>query len=131
MAGGEGAGGARMVGEHGGDATNREDKWMALTFLSSQRPGQQPSPFTPYIPSPDSPFHPPVVSLFLSLSFSLLFLIWFDWRRNVALLKVAAEEQWGIVLFHTCTSTRAHTHTPNACRQTLVHTTRHGHTHSY
>lgn len=41
-----------------------------------------------------------------SLSPSFLVLIWFDWCRNVALLKVAAEEQWGIVLFHTHTHTK-------------------------
>lgn len=94
-----------------------EDKWMALTFPSGQRPGQQTWPTSPppdtdlvfWLPS----FIPCCASLsFLpfpslpSLSPSFLVLIWFDWCRNVALLKVAAEEQWGIVLFHTHTHTK-------------------------
>lgn len=119
--------GSRWAVEAGGlvggeEATpNREDKWMALTFPSSQRAGQLPWPlaFAAYISSPDSPLIS--LSFFLSSmcpslspSFSSsLFLIWFDWRRNVALLKVAAEEQWGIVLLHTGTHMQSHAHTHN------------------
>lgn len=98
-------------------ATNREDKWMTLTFLCSQRAGQQPC-FHSLTPPSDSPLHfvwhfwfTPFFSLSLSLFLK------FDWHKNVALLKVAAEEQWEIVLLHTH---------QKACRQTLIHMTRHG-----
>lgn len=79
-------------------APNREDKWMALTFPSGQRAGQPPWPltFAPSILSTDTSFHPLFLFLILPVSVSFFpscFLIWFDWRRNVVLLKVAAEEQ--------------------------------------
>lgn len=95
-----GGGGAYVVSE----ATNQEDKWKALTFLCSQRAGHF------FIPSSDSPFIPLLYVSFIPSLFSLypsLFLIWSDWRRNAALLKVAAEEQWGIVPLHTHTHTKA------------------------
>lgn len=64
MGGGGGGGGGGWSGDAGEGwpvwaaeavetvATHREDKWMTLTFLHSQRAGQQPEP-----PPPPSPLH--------------------------------------------------------------------------
>lgn len=100
------------LGDEAAVATNREDKWMALTLLGSQRAGHGPR-LQSHIPSSDFPLHPPLCVYFVSSHFPLclppsLLLIWFDWQRNAAQLKVAAEEQWGIVLFPACTHTLVH-----------------------
>lgn len=78
----------------------------AHSHLPVRSGGQVSVPFLSFFVSLPFFFLPLSLPLFLSLFLSLS-LIWYDWGRNVTLLKVvAAGEQWGIVLLegdtHVC-----------------------------